>query len=128
MAHVQRRDSRFSSELHHLVDEFLKTHRDAVKRFFVALIKAEKEIKAANGAWTPALIATVAKWAEIPEATVATLPGPPYSGQFGSIDETSIRTQQAFWMTEGTVKQAVIVADIIDTSVLNDARHASGVR
>jgi NitT/TauT family transport system substrate-binding protein len=104
---------------------FLKTHRDAVKRFLMALIKAEKEIKAAHGGWTPTLSTTVAKWAEIPEATVATIPGPPYTGQFGSVDATSIRTQQAFWMTEGTVKQAVIVADIIDTSVLAEAIKAS---
>jgi hypothetical protein len=29
-------------------------------------------------------------------------------------------------MTEGTVKQAVIVADIVDTSILKDALKASG--
>jgi NitT/TauT family transport system substrate-binding protein len=108
--------------------QFLKTHRDAVRRFLIALLKAEKEIKAANGGWTPQLIATVAKWAEIPEATVATIPGPPYTGQFGQIDATSIRTQQAFWMNEGTVKQAVIVADVIDTSILTEARRASGIK
>ena len=98
-----------------------------MKRFFLAILKAEKDIKAADGKWTPALIATVAKWAEIPAATVATLPGPPYSGQFGAIDATSIRTQQAYWMEEGSVKQAVIINDIIDTSVLNEARRASGL-
>jgi NitT/TauT family transport system substrate-binding protein len=106
---------------------FLKTHRDAVKRFLIAMLKAEKEIKAAKGGWTPQLITTVAKWAEIPEATVATIPGPPYTGQFGAIDATSIRTQQAFWMNEGTVKQAVIIADVIDTSLLKEAWKASGI-
>jgi NitT/TauT family transport system substrate-binding protein len=106
---------------------FLKAHPDAVKRFLIALIRAEKDIKAANGAWTPLLSSTVAKWAEIPAATVATIPGPPYTGQFGNIDATSIRTQQAFWMTEGTVKQAVIVSDIIDTTLLREAQRASGV-
>ena len=107
--------------------QFLKTHRDAVKRFLIALLKAEKEIKAAKGGWTPQLITTVAKWAEIPEATVATIPGPPYTGQFGAIDATSIRTQQAFWMNEGSVKQAVIIADVIDTSLLKEAWKASGI-
>jgi NitT/TauT family transport system substrate-binding protein len=107
---------------------FLKAHPDAVKRFLIAVIAAEKDIKAANGAWTPQLIGTVSKWAEIPEPTVASIPGPPYTGQFGDIDATSIRAQQAFWMNEGTVKQAVIVADIIDTTLLKQAQRASGVR
>jgi NitT/TauT family transport system substrate-binding protein len=106
---------------------YLKTHRDAVKRFLIALLKAEKEIKAAKGGWTPVLQSTVAKWAEIPESVVATIPGPPYTGQFGAIDETSIRTQQAFWMNEGTVKQAVIISDIVDTSVLKEALKESGI-
>ena len=106
---------------------FLKTHRDAVKRFLIALLKAEKDIKAANGHWTPQLLVTVAKWSEIPEATVATIPGPSYSGQFGAIDATSIRAQQAFWMSEGTVSQAVIVADIVDTSLLREVWRAAGI-
>jgi ABC-type nitrate/sulfonate/bicarbonate transport system substrate-binding protein len=107
---------------------FLKAHRDVAKRFLMAIVKAEVEIKAAHGGWTPELLKTVAKWAEVPEATVATIQGPPYTGHFGQIDATSIRAQQAFWMTEGTVKQAVIVADIVDPSIRIEALRALGMK
>jgi ABC-type nitrate/sulfonate/bicarbonate transport system substrate-binding protein len=107
---------------------FIHDHRDVVKRFLVALLRAEREIRPANGQWTPQLIAAVAKWSEIAPSTIQQIPGPPYSGQYGKIDVDSILTQEAFWIAEGSVKQRVSAADLIDPSVLIEATRDAGVR
>jgi ABC-type nitrate/sulfonate/bicarbonate transport system substrate-binding protein len=107
---------------------YLKDHRDVVKRFLLAFLKAERDLKRTNGKWTPAVAATMASWSGLPIATIELVPGPPYTGQFGLIDIDSIITQEQFWLAEGSVKQRVSATDLIDISVLTEARRELGMK
>jgi NitT/TauT family transport system substrate-binding protein len=101
---------------------FVQSHRDVVKRFLVAILRAQRDIDRSSGKWTPMILSEVAKWSEQPEATIAQIPGPSYSGDDGSINQASVERQQAFWVTQGLVKTPVAVGTTMDASMLEDAR------
>jgi NitT/TauT family transport system substrate-binding protein len=107
---------------------YLKGHPDAIRRFLSAILKADREINASNGSWTPKMIAEVAKWSELPPADIARIPGPNYVGQFGLIRTDSIERVQKVLVASGAVQQPIPVAKIIDTSALQAARRAAGIR
>lgn len=104
---------------------FLKDHRAVVVRFLAAYLKGARDVTDAKGRWTPALIASAAKWTEIPEATLQRLAGPSYAGQMGAIDASWIDRQQRFWVAEGSVPKAAPLSDIVDASLLDEARRAA---
>jgi NitT/TauT family transport system substrate-binding protein len=101
---------------------FVQTHRDVVKRFLVAYLRAARDVDRGSGKWTPMLVTEVAKWSEQPEATIEQIAGPAYTGEDGSINQASIVRQQAFWVAQGLVREPVAVGSIVDTSILDDAR------
>jgi NitT/TauT family transport system substrate-binding protein len=103
---------------------FVKTHRDVVVRFLTAYLRAAHDVDRGGGKWTPMLLTEVAKWTEQPEATVAQITGPAYAGDFGSINQASVVRQQAFWVSQGLVKEPVTVPAMIDSSILDDAKKA----
>jgi NitT/TauT family transport system substrate-binding protein len=104
---------------------FLKEHRSVAIRFLTAYLKGPRDVTSANGRWTPALIASATKWTEIPAATLERLAGPSYAGQMGAIDTGWIDRQQRFWVAEGTVPKAALLSDIVDASLLDEARRAA---
>ena len=105
---------------------YLRDHRAVIVRFLTAFLKGARDVTNAKGHWTPVLVASAAKWTEIPQATLERLAGPSYVGQMGAIDTGWIDRQQRFWLAEGTVSKAAPLADIIDASMLDDARRAVG--
>jgi NitT/TauT family transport system substrate-binding protein len=107
---------------------FLKAHPEAIRRFLSAIIKADREIDASKGSWTPKMIAEVAKWSGLPQADIERIPGPNYVGQFGAIRTDSIGRVQNVLLSSGAVQTAVPLEKIIDTSALQAARRAAGIR
>jgi hypothetical protein len=84
-----------------------------------ALLRAANEVKAANGRWTPEFVATIAKYSQLPEATIRSIPGPANPGD-GQINLASVTRQQDFWHTRGLVTTVVPVSQIVDYTVLHD--------
>jgi NitT/TauT family transport system substrate-binding protein len=107
---------------------FLRDHREAVVRFLAAYVRAQREIAATNGKWTPDLIAEVVKWSGQPEEIVKTIPGPAYTGALGAIDAKSIDRQQQVWLNLKVVSKAVPISQIIDRSPLQDAYRLLGIK
>jgi ABC-type nitrate/sulfonate/bicarbonate transport system substrate-binding protein len=107
---------------------FLREHRDVVKGVLVAYLRAAKTVNASNGKWTQSLAATAASWTEIPLDIVMKVPGPGYVGDFGFVDVPVVQKGLDFWVAQGLVPRTMPVADIIDTSVLRDARREAGIR
>jgi len=106
---------------------YIDKHRDAATRFFKAYLKAAQEINAAGPKWTPEYLKELAKWTQLPEAEIAKVPGPPYYGQFGTINADSIARQEDYWVSIGVVKQKVDTNSLIDPSVITAARAQAGL-
>jgi NitT/TauT family transport system substrate-binding protein len=104
---------------------FLKEHRGVVVRFLTAYLKGARDVNNAKGHWTPTLVASASKWTEIPAATLERLAGPSYAGQMGAIDTGWIDRQQRFWVAEGTVAKPAPLGDIVDATLLDEARRAA---
>ena len=99
---------------------FARDHHDATVRFMRALMRAANEVKAANGRWTPEFVAVIAKYSQLPEATIRSIPGPANPGD-GQINLASVTRQQEFWHGRGLVTTVVPVSQIVDYTVLRDA-------
>lgn len=107
--------------------KFIVEHRDLVRRFLVAYLKGEQEVLAAGPKWTPATTATFTKWSGLTEAQMMDLAGPTYPGALGSIDVGTIEAQQKLWLSLGKITQPIDVKNVIDASVLGEARKAVGI-
>jgi ABC-type nitrate/sulfonate/bicarbonate transport system substrate-binding protein len=106
----------------------LKAHPDAVRRFLIAYIKADKMIADAHGKWTPELIRVAAKWTGLAPEVVAAIPTPPYTGDSGWIDVASLEKVQRFWHTMDLVKTEVSISSVINADLIAAAQRAAGVR
>jgi NitT/TauT family transport system substrate-binding protein len=102
-------------------------HRDLVRHFLVAYLKGEQDVLAAGPKWTPAMLAIMVKWSGYTEAQVAAFDGPTYPGALGTINVGLIEAQQQLWLSLGKIAKPVEVKNVIDDSVLGEARHELGV-
>ncbi len=107
---------------------FLRDHREAVVRFLAAFVRAQRDIAATNGKWTPETLATVVKWSGLPESVIESIPGPAYTGELGKIDTASIDRQQKLWVTLKLVDKPVAVPSIVDDGPLRDAYQILGIK
>jgi NitT/TauT family transport system substrate-binding protein len=107
---------------------YLKNHRDALRRFLTATLKAYKEINDAGGKWTPPMIASLAKWSGLSPEIIARLPAPPYYGAFGAINVGNLVREQKYWIAAGLVKKETPVGDMVDTTLIVEAKRAAGIR
>lgn len=103
---------------------FARDHHDATVRFMRALLHAANDVKAANGHWTPELVAALVKYSQLPEATIRSIPGPANPGDF-QIDLASVTRQQEFWHSRGLITTVVPVSQIVDYTVLHDVGTAT---
>jgi ABC-type nitrate/sulfonate/bicarbonate transport system substrate-binding protein len=99
---------------------FARDHHDALVRFLRATMHAANDIKAANGRWAPDLVASLAKWSQLPEATIRSIGTPAYPGN-GRVDLTSVTRQEDFWHARGLVQTVVPASGVVDLTVLRDA-------
>ena len=107
---------------------FLKAHRDVMRRFLTAIVIAMKQINDAGGKWTPPLVTSLAKWSGMTPEAIARLPAPPYYGAFGAVNVGNLVREQKYWYAAGLVKKEVRVDDMVDTSLILEAKHAAGIR
>jgi ABC-type nitrate/sulfonate/bicarbonate transport system substrate-binding protein len=105
---------------------FLKNHRDAAKRFLMGYLRAAHEIEATGGTWTPELVRTVAKWSQLSEEVIRSVPGPAYNSL--GLKPDSVERQQKFWVDAGLVQTPAAIATLVDGTILADARRALGLR
>ena len=97
-------------------------------RFLAAFVRAQRDIAATNGKWTPETLATVVKWSGLPESVIESIPGPAYTGELGKIDTASIDRQQKLWVTLKLVDKPVAVPSIVDDGPLRDAYQILGIK
>lgn len=102
--------------------KFLTERRDVAKRFLRAYMKAAKEITDGGGKWTPDTLAAVIKWSKFPKEVIEKIPGPQHVGQYGRIDTNSIEKQQQLWIDAGLVKEKRPLAEMVDTSIVEEVR------
>lgn len=107
---------------------FARDHHDAIRRFLIAYLRAAQDVDRSGPGWTPKMAAEVAKWTQLPLATIMQVPGPPYVGQLGSVDLPSLERVQTFWVNQGLVKTATPLNDLLDLTALDEARKALRIR
>ena len=98
---------------------FARDHHDATVAFMRALLRAANEVNAAKGHWTPELVTSLAKYSQLPEATIRSIPGPANPGDF-QINLASVTRQEEFWHGRGLVTTLVPASQIVDYTVLRD--------
>ena len=103
---------------------FAKDHHDALVRFMRATLHAASDIEAARGGWTPELVATLAKYSQLPETTIRSIGSPAYPGD-GQVDLASVTRQEDFWHARGLVPTVVPAGGVVDLTVLRDARASA---
>ncbi len=108
--------------------KFLTEKRDVTKRFLAAYLKGAQAVTAAGGKWTPELAGMVAKLAKLPVEDILKIPGPQHVGQYGKIELGSIARLQDIWIAEGMVKTKTPLADLVDTSIIDEVRKDLGIR
>lgn len=101
---------------------FAHDHRAAAQRFLVAYLQGVRDVLAARGKWTPDLLKEMAAWSGIAEAVSARQGGPSYPGDMGAIDVRSLRRIQEFWLAQGLANRSHPVENLIDDSLLAQAR------
>ena len=74
------------------------------------------------------MAAEVAKWTQLPLATIMQVPGPAYAGQLGTVNVASLERVQAYWVSQGLVKTAEPLSDLLDLTALEEARKALHIR
>lgn len=103
---------------------FAQDHHDAVVRFLQAYLRAVRDVQRSRGHWTPELIASVAKWTQLPEDTIRQIPGPAYPGD-GTIEGASVAKQEDFWQQRGLVTTELPPGAFIDSTSLQEAMRSA---
>lgn len=106
---------------------FVRDHHDALRRFLIAYLTAARDIDRAGPVWSPKLAAVVAKWTQLPLATIMAVPGPAYTG-LGVVNRSSLERVQAYWISQALVKTAEPLNDLLDLTALDEARKALRIR
>jgi len=107
---------------------FARDHQDAIRRFLIAYLRAAQDVGRSGPGWTPKMAAEVAKWTQLPLATIMQVPGPAYAGDLGTVNVASLERVQAYWVSEGLVKTPEPLNDLLDLTALDGARKALHIR
>lgn len=99
---------------------FARNHPNEIVAFLRALLRANREIDAGNGKWTPDLVASEVKWTQQTESVIQAIPGPAYPGN-GNVDMDSVARQQAVWHKRGLVATITPVDKFVDTESIRRA-------
>jgi NitT/TauT family transport system substrate-binding protein len=109
-------------------EKYIQDHRATVTAFLKAYLEAARDITASGQKWNPALLHEVAKWSQLKEADIASIPGPSYYGQLGAINRVSLTRQQDYLAEIGQVKAKIDIASLIDDGPLLAARHEMAIQ
>jgi NitT/TauT family transport system substrate-binding protein len=106
---------------------FARDRHEAIRRFLIAYLQAAREIDRSGPGWSPKLAATVAKWTQLPLATIMAVPGPVFTG-VGAVNRSSLERVQAYWVSQALVKTPAALNDLLDLTALDEARKALRIR
>jgi NitT/TauT family transport system substrate-binding protein len=101
---------------------YAKDHPDAVVRFLRAYLRGVADVGKAKGKLTPDLVATIAKWTEIPPDIIRQMGAIPYYGQNGSVNSEELDKVQKFWVSLDLVKNPVAISKVVDNQYITAAR------
>lgn len=102
--------------------QYAKDHPDAVVRFLRAYLRGVADVGKAKGKLTPDLVATIAKWTEIPADIIRQMGAIPYYGQNGSVNSEELEKVQKFWVSLNLVKDPVPISKVVDNQFITAAR------
>jgi NitT/TauT family transport system substrate-binding protein len=102
--------------------QYAKDHPDAVVRFLRAYLRGVADVGKAKGKLTPDLVATIAKWTEIPPDIIRQMGAIPYYGQNGSVNSDELEKVQKFWVSLDLVKSPVPISKVVDNQYITAAR------
>jgi NitT/TauT family transport system substrate-binding protein len=106
---------------------FLSENRDLARRFLVAYLRGQQDVTREGPNWTAATLQTFVSRSGYTEAQARDFQGPPYPGALGRINVQAVEAQQQLWQSMGRITQTIDVRQVIDESVLNEARRVVGV-
>jgi NitT/TauT family transport system substrate-binding protein len=106
---------------------FLTEQRDLARRFMVAYLRGQQDVTREGPAWTAATLQTFVARSGYTEAQARDFQGPPYPGALGRINVAAVEAQQQLWRSMGRIQQAIDVRQVIDESVLDEARRIVGI-
>jgi NitT/TauT family transport system substrate-binding protein len=107
--------------------KLLQQNRAAAVRFVKAFLRSAQDIERAGPRWTTEELAILNHWSGIPIGDLQKIPSPAYVGEFGRFHLESLNNQQDYWLAGGQTKQRVALSDLVDQSIVAEARHALGV-
>ncbi|MBV9120635.1 MAG: ABC transporter substrate-binding protein [Chloroflexi bacterium] len=107
-------------------NSFLQAKPAALEKFLEVLLVTEREVDAANGDWTPELIASDAKWTSTPPDVIKSQGGVVYYDPNGGISLDALSQTQDEWAQSNLVKQKIDVSKAVDTTALDKALAAVG--
>jgi NitT/TauT family transport system substrate-binding protein len=107
---------------------FAHDQHETLRRFLIGYVQALQDINRSGPTWTPKLAAIVAKYSQLPLATINQIPGPAYAGDLGAVNLASLERVQQFWVNEGLVQTPEPLNSILDLTALNEARKALHIR
>ena len=102
--------------------------RDVVKGFLKAFLRGAQVVTASEGKWTPELVQILSKWSKMSDDVIRSIPGPSYPGLMGVIDVASLARQQDIWVGEGMLKSKTTIAELVDTTMIDEVRRDLGVK
>lgn len=101
---------------------YAKDHPDAVVKFLRAYLRGVADVGKAKGKLTPELVATIAKWTEIPPDVIGAMGAIPYYGQNGAVNSDELDKVQKFWVSLDLVKNPVPISKVVDNQYITAAR------
>jgi ABC-type nitrate/sulfonate/bicarbonate transport system substrate-binding protein len=102
---------------------FLRDHPHALRRFLAGYLRAVKDVSAAQGNWTPELLATAKKWTGMSEELIRSVGKLPYWAPEGAVNLDSLERVQQFWVKAGLVKTPIAVTRVVETGAIVEAKQ-----
>ncbi len=87
-----------------------------------AYLRGVADVGKAKGKLTPELVATIAKWTEIPPDVIGAMGAIPYYGQNGAVNSDELDKVQKFWVSLDLVKNPVPISKVVDNQYITAAR------
>jgi NitT/TauT family transport system substrate-binding protein len=85
-------------------DEFVRSRPDEVKALVRACLRATNAFDASRGAWSPAALATAAKWTKLDKEDLKATGHLPYWSLTGKVDAGALARVQDFWAERRLVR------------------------
>lgn len=94
-------------------EDFATSRTDDARKVMTGYLRAVAEINAAQGKWTPELLAVAAKWTGQSPDVLSAMGGLMYWNAEGGVDQVALQRVQQFWLDAKLVTAPVPVPDLV---------------